>query len=145
MANEVPNKIEYGGRTLIDLTGDTATESDVAIGKTFHLASGVQSVGTRTGGGNYYITTESPNSVGTAVVGDAETGTPNYTPSGDIVLESESVEVVADNTAELTWNYANYKLSLSVALTPIMATIPVPTRATFIGSGVNLLVKEETE
>ena len=40
------NKIIYGGETLIDLTGDTATESDVASGKTFHLASGVQVTGT---------------------------------------------------------------------------------------------------
>lgn len=124
MANEVPNKIEYGGRTLIDLTGDTATESDVAVGKTFHLASGMQSVGTRSG--SYYITTESPNSVGTAVVGDAETGTPNYTPSGDVTV----------NSATLNWEYKNNRLWFYGTN---------PTTATFIGSGVNLLVKEETE
>lgn len=41
----VPNKIIYGGNTLIDLTGDTATASDVAVGKTFHLASGIQATG----------------------------------------------------------------------------------------------------
>lgn len=40
------NKIIYGNETLIDLTGDTATASDVAVGKTFHLASGVQATGT---------------------------------------------------------------------------------------------------
>lgn len=40
------NKIIYGGNTLIDLTGDTATASDVAVGKTFHLASGLQATGT---------------------------------------------------------------------------------------------------
>lgn len=39
------NKIIYGNETLIDLTGDTATEADVASGKTFHLASGVQATG----------------------------------------------------------------------------------------------------
>lgn len=40
------NKIIYGNETLIDLTGDTATEADVASGKTFHLASGKQATGT---------------------------------------------------------------------------------------------------
>lgn len=46
------NKIVYDGTTLIDLTGDTATAADVAQGKTFHLNSGVQAVGTNTGGGS---------------------------------------------------------------------------------------------
>ena len=41
----VPNKVIYGNNTLIDLTGDTATASDVASGKTFHLASGLQATG----------------------------------------------------------------------------------------------------
>lgn len=40
------NKIIYGNETLIDLTGDTATASDVASGKTFHLASGRLATGT---------------------------------------------------------------------------------------------------
>lgn len=40
------NKIIYGNETLIDLTSDTATASDVASGKTFHLASGLQATGT---------------------------------------------------------------------------------------------------
>lgn len=42
----VANKIIYGNNTLIDLTGDTATASDVVSGKTFHLASGIQATGT---------------------------------------------------------------------------------------------------
>lgn len=40
------SKVVYDGDTLIDLTGDTATASDVASGKTFHLASGAQATGT---------------------------------------------------------------------------------------------------
>ena len=144
MANEVPNKIEYGGRTLIDLTGDTATESDVAVGKTFHLASGVQSVGTRSS--SYYITTESPNSIGTAVVGDAETDTPNYTPSGDIRLIKDDVVVVDNVTASLNWNITNnfiYIMGVTQSITT--KNISVPMDATFEGNGVTLLVKEETE
>lgn len=45
------NKIIYGNETLIDLSGDTAQESDVAQGKTFHKADGSQATGTATGGG----------------------------------------------------------------------------------------------
>lgn len=45
------NKVVYGGNTLIDLTSDTATASDVAQGKTFHLADGTQATGTASGDG----------------------------------------------------------------------------------------------
>ena len=44
------NKVVLGSETLLDLTGDTATAADVAEGKTFHLASGVQATGTASGG-----------------------------------------------------------------------------------------------
>lgn len=40
------NKVEANGETLIDLTSDTATESDVIEGKTLHLASGAVATGT---------------------------------------------------------------------------------------------------
>lgn len=46
----VPNKVVYGGNTLIDLTADTVTAADVASGKTFHLANGTQGIGTASGG-----------------------------------------------------------------------------------------------
>ena len=42
------NKIEYGGDILVDLTGDTITESDVPKGKTFHSADGEQKTGSVT-------------------------------------------------------------------------------------------------
>ena len=45
------NKIVYNGNTLIDLTSDTAVESDVALGKTFHKANGMLATGTNSGGG----------------------------------------------------------------------------------------------
>lgn len=48
MANEARNKIIYNGTTLIDLTADTVTESDVINGKTFHRADGKIATGTST-------------------------------------------------------------------------------------------------
>lgn len=46
MADNVINKVVYGGRTLIDLTGDTVAPSDVLTGKTFHKADGTIGTGT---------------------------------------------------------------------------------------------------
>ena len=48
MPNEHVNKVIYGGQTLIDLTGDDVTASDVLTGKKFHLPSGAQGTGTCT-------------------------------------------------------------------------------------------------
>lgn len=42
------NKVIYGGNTLIDLTGDSVTASDVLSGVTFHLPSGASGTGTCT-------------------------------------------------------------------------------------------------
>ena len=42
------NKVIYGGNTLIDLTGDTVTASDLAYGKTAHDKSGTVITGTNT-------------------------------------------------------------------------------------------------
>lgn len=42
------NKIIFGGTTLIDLTGDTATAADILSGKTAHINSGEQVEGTCT-------------------------------------------------------------------------------------------------
>lgn len=46
MANQYVNKVIYGGDTLIDLTVDDVTASDVLTGKKFHLPSGADGVGT---------------------------------------------------------------------------------------------------
>lgn len=50
MANQYTNKVILGNETLIDLTSDTVTASDVASGVTFHLPSGAPAVGTATSG-----------------------------------------------------------------------------------------------
>lgn len=44
--NQYANKIIYGGQTLIDLTVDDVTASDVLRGKKFHLPSGAPGIGT---------------------------------------------------------------------------------------------------
>lgn len=46
MANEVANKVIYGGQTIIDLTADTVTADKVLKNYTFHLASGKTATGT---------------------------------------------------------------------------------------------------
>ena len=48
MANQYKNKVIYGGQTLIDLTQDDVTRSDVAAGKQFHLPTGEVTTGTNT-------------------------------------------------------------------------------------------------
>lgn len=48
MANQYVNKVVFGSETLIDLTGDTATASDVLSGKKFHLKSGQHATGSCT-------------------------------------------------------------------------------------------------
>lgn len=46
MANQYVNKVIYGGQTLIDLTSDTVTASDILTGKKAHDKSGAQITGT---------------------------------------------------------------------------------------------------
>lgn len=48
MANQYVNKVIYGGNTLIDISGDTVTASDVLSGKTFHDKSGASVTGSCT-------------------------------------------------------------------------------------------------
>lgn len=45
---KIYNKVVYGGKTLIDLTGDTIEASDVINGKTFHAKDGTTKTGTCT-------------------------------------------------------------------------------------------------
>lgn len=48
MPNQYVNKVVYGGTTLIDLTSDTITASDLASGVTAHDKSGATITGTNT-------------------------------------------------------------------------------------------------
>lgn len=70
------NKVVYGSTTLLDLTSDTVTVSDVVSGVTFHLRDGSVGTGTITNGDNigYGITDGTIPRVGIAKVGYAEIG-----------------------------------------------------------------------
>lgn len=46
MSNTYVNKVIYGSQTLIDLTDDDVTRSDVLSGKKFHLPTGEATTGT---------------------------------------------------------------------------------------------------
>lgn len=107
------NKVQYGNTTLIDLTDTTAVASDVAQGKYFYGKDGVKTLGTaidsvtsvngQTGAvvldaedvgampddTEFAIGYDEVSAVGSAVVGTAVTATPNYTPSGDVVMDYE--------------------------------------------------------
>lgn len=67
------NKVQYGDRTLIDLTGDTVTVSDVVSGVTFHLRDGSTGTGTIVDGNNmeYGLTDGTLPLIGVAKVGSA--------------------------------------------------------------------------
>lgn len=45
MPNQYVNKVIYGNQTIIDLTADDVTASDVLSGKKFHLPSGASGTG----------------------------------------------------------------------------------------------------
>lgn len=68
------NLVKYGDTTLIDLTGDTVTVSDVVSGVTFHLRDGSIGTGTVVNGNNieYGLTDGTLPMVGVAKIGQAE-------------------------------------------------------------------------
>lgn len=81
--NPYKNKIVYNGTTLIDLTGDDVTASDVAQGKKFHLPSGQPAVGTATGGSITVVDTQDSHGgiIRTITAETIQTQTKSATPS----------------------------------------------------------------
>ena len=53
--NPYVNKVLFNDTVLLDLTADTVTASDVALGKTFHLPSGAVAIGTAQGDEEMYL------------------------------------------------------------------------------------------
>lgn len=70
MADKQVSKVIYGGKTLIDLTGDTVASDQVLSGVTFHDKSGATQTGT--------CTYDSDTSDATAKAGEILTGKTAY-------------------------------------------------------------------
>lgn len=145
------NKVVYGSTTLIDLTDSTLSDpSDLMSGVTAYDRTGTLLTGTGTGGGgDYVLTYDDSSSVGLAEVGDAVTGEPNYTPSGDIHQTMEEVTFLTDASVsgELSASFSNGTLTLSLSglsITPTTATKNVATSApVFVGNGVHFVIEED--
>lgn len=138
MPNQHINKVVLGTETLIDLTADTVTPSSLIQGYTAHDASGAAIVGTATGGGT--IAVDSESQVGSVEAGTAVTAEPNYTPSGDIRLTTQSATII--DTVALDASYSNYVLTIS-GISTTSHTINLPTGAAFDGSPVRLVIESE--
>lgn len=137
------NKVKYGENVVIDISSDTVTADKLMRGYTAHDNTGAAITGTATdGGGNYRLTYDKTTSVGSAIVGEAEVGEAFYTPSGDIVMETEDVNVVTG--ASIACSYSNATLTIrGIAIEA--CEISVPKNATFNGSGVTFRIESVEE
>ena len=109
-SNQYVNKVVYGGDTLIDITGTTAVESDVASGKTFFKADGSQATGTASGG-----------SSGGDVYQDGD---------GYLVLSDDPLEQITVESLSVTAN-GTYTAPTGKAYSPVTVNVsgggPTPT------------------
>lgn len=114
------NKVVYGGNTLIDLTSDTATASDVAQGKTFHLADGTQATGTASGGGGEEV--DPPNDGKTHLFIKAPGDGFVYNPllrtssSGHMIIDwgdGTTDTISSNNPTHLYRNAGKYEITIS--------------------------------
>lgn len=137
------NKPSINGVTL---SGDKTTE-DLGI------EAGVTSWNGQTGDvvytpPNYALTYDESVSVGSAVVGEAVTGEPNYTPSGTVTgsVTTSQETFMTGGTAQLASWYTNYKLSIGATFTPTTTTKSIVTGIgdlTFTGNGVTFAIEQE--
>lgn len=106
-----PNKVIYNGNTLIDLTGDTATAEDVALGKLFHLANGEQATGTGGGGGLEYETgtwTSSSGDVNAGSIGYINFSNAHTTPPAFIFFGNTTTRSNPGSSI-CVWSIMDYK------------------------------------
>lgn len=98
------NKVVYGNNTIIDLTGDTVTAADVAEGKIFHLASGVQAVGTASASSSSVL-------YFTSVACSATTGDFATISNASITSDHVVAECVFANPSNIKSNVVNWTTS----------------------------------
>lgn len=92
-------------------------------------------------GKNYVLTYDGASAVGTAIVGEAVVGVPNYVPSGDIEIEHEEVPIKSNLYFSFD-SISTYTLSiLGIASKPILGVKDI----SFKGNGVTFKIEEETE
>lgn len=105
---------------MLDLTGDTVVASDVAQGKTFHLANGTQATGTNPGGG------------GTSADMYAQKTEPSSAVNGDLWVDTSdeggsfppSTITAGDTPVMCNPTFAKSSSSSALANTGISLTIP---------------------
>ena len=101
------NRVDFGGRTLIDISNTTATAEDVAVGKYFYTAGGTYTEGTKGGRTTTIVVPET-----TLTVSGSYTPVPNFT---ELLIEGE--EYIA------TINGVEYKRTASSMYGSILAMI----------------------
>lgn len=109
---------------------------------------------------SYELTYDESVSVGSAEVGEAVTGEPNYTPSGTVEVSGtvrnnatkENITVMYGGNATLNASYSNYVLTLSTSFSPstyikgVVTNVGNPTfngTGNFTGNGVKFAVEQE--
>ena len=110
------NKVVFGNQTIIDLTGDDVTESDVASGKLFHLPNGQQGVGSGSSSSFIHVLNGMPNRTITA------TGTNTYS-----AISNQRGECYIPVTPDTyTVALGNATVSVTVASSKIVDVSAVP-------------------
>ena len=142
--DDLMNKPSINGVTLI---GDKTTE-DLGI------EVGVTSWNGQTGDvtytpPNYALTYDESVSVGSAVVGEAVTGEPNYTPSGTVTgtVTTKAETFLSGGTVQFSPYYSNYRLYFDTpTFSPTTTTKNIVTgieNLTFNGNGVTFVIEQE--
>ena len=95
--NSYINKVVYGGNTLIDLTGDDVTASDVLSGKKFHLPSGASGTGS--------CTYDADTSDATAVAAEILATKTAYKNGSKLTGTMTNNGAVTGTISEVDWEY----------------------------------------
>lgn len=95
------------------------------------------------GSGTYILTYDENVTVGIAEVGTAITGTPNYTPSGDIRYTTDTVAEAT--SGELTYTYDNYVLTITGMTFTTTSKTVVTSVDGFEGNGVTFVIEKVEE
>lgn len=100
----------------------------------------------------YHIEYKEDTAVGKAKIGTAKTGTPNYTPSGDIEFDTNRVNTIVSINTNVSLSYfyssTNYTLTLynpNLSFQTTTSSIDVVTDIRFKGNGVTFEIKEDDE